>query len=152
MVYALILTPTVEIVSSPESVAVEAGDSAEFSCSFVLALDNPYQLKPVWYLNGTKLVDKLGNFSASLNATSWSTSNTSTLLIENYTAALNLTMVACGFEIGLSYNGTVESEAAVLTLVLTGERGQSAGRSFMHISLSFVSAFLCLSKTLNVQL
>lgn len=112
---------------------MEAGDSAEFSCSFVFALDNPYQLKPVWYLNGTKLVNKLANFSASLNATSWSTSNTSTLLITNYTAALNLTTVACGFEVGLSYKGKVESEAAVLTLILTGERGQSAGRLFMHI-------------------
>ena len=115
----------VEIVSSPQSVAVEAGNSAEFTCSFTLALDNPYQLKPVWYLNGTKLVDQLANFSASLDATSWSTSNTSTLVIANYTASLNLTTVACGFEIGLLYKGKVQSKVAILTLVLTGESGRA---------------------------
>ena len=120
-----ITLPAVEIVSSPQSIAVEAGNNVEFSCSFSLALDNPYQLKPVWFLNSTKLVDKLANFSASLHATSWSTFNTSTLVISNYTASLNLTMVTCGFELGLSYNGKVESESAVLTLVLTGESGHA---------------------------
>ena len=72
-------------------------------------------------------MDQLANFSASLHATSWSTSNTSTLVIANYTASLNLTTVACGFEIGLLYRGKVESEVAILTLVLTGESGLGGG-------------------------
>ena len=142
--HVLISLPAVEIVSSPKSVAVDAGDSAEFTCSFNLALNNPYQLKPVWYLNGTKLVDKLGNFSASLHATSWSTSNTSTLVIANYTAALNLTTVVCGFEIGLSYRRRVQSKAATLTLILTGESGRGTARLVDRLCtclLSFVYVF-----------
>ena len=70
---------TAEFTVHPQSKVVTIGDSALFTCKYTLYVNNPYLLHPVWYINGTKVVN--GSYNGSLVIIS----------VDNRTSQLNVT-------------------------------------------------------------